>query len=112
MVNADLRAPKPKASTTTLSVITTDPTLFTFRANVQAQQGGGPTPTGNVIFKDGTVILATVPAGGSFDSAVTPSTVTASYTGDDKYQPSTSNTLTAPFAAAERDTELEAPRRR
>lgn len=109
MATADLRAPKPKPSTTTLSKVP-DPLYHTFRADVQAQQGGGPTPTGSVTFKDGTVTLATTPLGGSYDATTVPKTVTATYSGDDKYQPSTSNTLTGPFAAAA--AEEEAPRRR
>jgi hypothetical protein len=97
MATADLRAPKPKDSTTTLTVINTDPAEVVFRADVQPA-GGGPAATGNVTFKDGGTTLGVAQIGGSFTSTTLPTTVTAYYGGDRQYNPSHSQTLTAPFA--------------
>lgn len=92
MATASLRAPKPKGSVTTLTVTDAE-TEVEFRADVTSK-GGGPTPTGRVTFKDGGTVLAVVQLGGSFSSTTAPATVTATYSGDAQYSPSTSETWT------------------
>jgi Bacterial Ig-like domain (group 3) len=95
MATADLRAPKPKNSTTTLSVVN-DVTEVVFRADVQPQ-GGGPTPTGAVTFKDGGTTIGVAQLGNQFTMTTSPGTVTAYYGGDKQYLPSNSQTISAPF---------------
>jgi len=95
MATANLHAPKPKSSTTTLTA-TDNVTEIVFRADVQGKGGSG-SPTGSVVFKDGATVIGTVQLGGELTMTTGPQTVTAIYGGDAQYTPSTSQTLTAPF---------------
>jgi hypothetical protein len=97
-----VRAPKPKPSITTLAA-TNDVAAnqVVFAATVEAEQGGGPAPTGTITFKDGTKVIATVTVDGTMTVAAMPTAaVTATYSGDAKWMPSTSNALSPPYVPA------------
>ena len=78
----------------------------TFTATVSSGAGGGPTPTGTVVFKDGSTTLGqcTLSAGGCSlaTSALTAGShsITANYSGDAAYAASVSATLTQTVNAA------------
>lgn len=97
MATASLRAPKPKDSTTTLTVDNTGVLEVAFNADVQPAKGG-PAPTGNVTFRDNnnTTVISTVAIGSSFSATARPMNVTATYNGDSQYASSKSATVTPP----------------
>lgn len=97
MAQAAIRAPKPKPSMTTI-VASEETAGIVFTATVEPQGTGGPNPTGTITFADGQTVIATVVVDGAIENTLTsPSSVTATYNGDAKYQPSTSQTLTPPY---------------
>ncbi len=76
-----------------------------FTATVNASVGGSPSPTGSVIFKDGTTVLGTVPLT-SGSAALTTSTlaagthsITASYSGDSNFNRHTAGPLSQVVSA-------------
>jgi hypothetical protein len=102
LAHADLRAPKPKASVTTLEAVDdTAANQIVFTAWVDGESGG-PTPTGTITFTDGETVIAEVVVDGTMTTAEQPASVTATYNGDSKYLPSTSATLNPPYVARRR----------
>jgi Ser-tRNA(Ala) deacylase AlaX len=97
-----IKAPKPKPSVTTLAAADdAAANQVVFTATVEGEQGGGPAPTGTITFKDGTKVVATVVVDASMIVAAMPAAaVTAEYSGDAKWGPSTSNALSPPYVSA------------
>ena len=100
-----------KASSTTTVVSSQNPSVFgqavTFTATVTAASPGTGTPTGNVIFKDGSTALATntLSAGSATYTVGTLSTashsITVAYTGDPSFNTNISATLTQTVSKAD-----------
>ena len=82
-------------------------TSITFHVVVAKTGGGGVTPTGTIIFKDGATTISTgtlILTGGTFDWSisslvVTSHSITAVYSGDSTYNTSTSNIVTQDITA-------------
>ena len=90
------------AATTTALNSSKNPSSFgdsvTFTATVTSGTAG--VPTGSVVFKDGTTVLATVPPSGAAQASFTTSTltggshtITATYSGDSKFGASTGSVV-------------------
>ncbi|HET9257694.1 MAG TPA: Ig-like domain repeat protein, partial [Pseudonocardiaceae bacterium] len=93
-----------KAATTTTLSSSANPSVFgqavTFTATLTANPPGGGTPSGTVSFRRGTIVLGTGPLDASGRASLTTSglqvgtnSITASYSGDNNFLPSTSTTL-------------------
>jgi hypothetical protein len=103
-------APAPTATTTTLTVQPTTATAgqaITLTATVRGTAGAPASPTGSVVFRDGGTTLATVPLQANGQATFTISTlglgshtITAAYSGDGTFAPSTSNPVSVAANAA------------
>ena len=96
-----------KAATTTAVASSANPAVtgqsVTFTATVTATSPGSGTPTGTILFKDGSGTLGTCSAqalssgsatcSASFNAAASPRTISAVYSGDGDYVASTSSNL-------------------
>ena len=108
----------PTATTTTLSVPTSTPGVAqpeTFIATVSPAVSGAASPTGTVVFHDGSAVLGTATlANGQAAITValsgvgTSQVITASYSGSDGYQPSSSGNQTVTVVQATPATTLVA----
>ena len=94
-----------KATTTTAVVSSVNPSVYgqsvTFTVTVSGTSPLGATPTGTVVFQDGSTTLGTTPLSANEQAAFTTSalvvgnhTITASYGGDGNFQASSSSGLT------------------
>jgi hypothetical protein len=102
--------PTVTATTTTLTVQPTTATAgqaITLTATVRGAAGATGTPTGSVAFRDGGTTLATVPLQANGQATFTISTlgvgshtITAAYSGDASFAPSTSNAVPVAVNAA------------
>jgi streptogramin lyase len=105
------------AATSTTVTLATNPSVFaqivTLTAVVSVNAPGAGMPTGNVVFQDGSTILATVPLDTTGTAAFSTSaltvgshTITASYQGDANFLGSASGTLIQTVLSAQQETGL------